>query len=140
MAVMHRSKDSYSTVKHVLNGHSKTDKTNILMTNGSPMKVKSIAECSTGFTVLSDNIRIGKFLHVVVNGITCLVINTYLLLASYTPIPHRPRIPRIDKYFDSWLKRTQFVKILTESHSPKTLLAVRRSIGNSAKSFDRFKT
>ena len=36
----------------------------------------------------------------------------------YTPIPHRPRIPRIDKYLDSWLNRTQFVKVLTDSHSP----------------------
>ena len=33
-------------------------------------------------------------------------------------IPHWPRIPRIDKYLDSWLIRTQFVKILTDSHSP----------------------
>ena len=33
-------------VKPVLNGHSKLDKTKILMTNGSLMKVKSIAECS----------------------------------------------------------------------------------------------
>ena len=32
------------TVKPVLSGHSK--KTKILMTNGSLMKVKSIAECS----------------------------------------------------------------------------------------------
>ena len=37
---------------------------------------------------------------------------------SYTPIPHRPRIPLIDKYLDSWLNRTQFAKILTDSHSP----------------------
>ena len=29
-------------------GHSKIDKTKILMTNGSLMKVKSIAECSLG--------------------------------------------------------------------------------------------
>ena len=36
----------YSTVKPVLNGHSKIDKTKILMTNGSLKKVKSIAECS----------------------------------------------------------------------------------------------
>ena len=35
-----------------------------------------------------------------------------------TPIPHRPRIPQIDKYLDSWLNRIQFVKILTDSHSP----------------------
>ena len=42
---------------------------------------------------------------------------------GYNPIPHRPRLPRIatnqfDKYLDSWLNRTQFVKILSESHSP----------------------
>ena len=35
-----------STVKPVLSGHSKIDKTKILMTNISLMKVKSIAECS----------------------------------------------------------------------------------------------
>ena len=38
-------------------------------------------------------------------------------LTAKTPIPHRPRIPRIDKYLDSWLNRTQFVKILIDSHS-----------------------
>ena len=36
------------TVKPVLRGHSKIDKTKILMTNGSSMEVKSIAECSKG--------------------------------------------------------------------------------------------
>ena len=35
-----------TTVKPVLSGHSKKDKTKILMTNGSLMKVESIAECS----------------------------------------------------------------------------------------------
>ena len=35
-----------STVKPVLSGHSKIDKTKILMTNSSLMMVKSIAECS----------------------------------------------------------------------------------------------
>ena len=35
-----------STVTPVLNGHSKIDKTKILMTNGSLMKVESIAECT----------------------------------------------------------------------------------------------
>ena len=35
-----------NTVKPVSNGHSKIDKTKILMTNGSSMKVKSIAEYS----------------------------------------------------------------------------------------------
>ena len=34
------------TVKPVLSGHSKIDKTMILMTNGSLMKVERIAECS----------------------------------------------------------------------------------------------
>ena len=34
------------TVKPVLNGHSKIDITKNLMTNGSLMKVGSIAECS----------------------------------------------------------------------------------------------
>ena len=36
------------TVKLVLSGHSKRDKTKILMTNVSLMKVESIAECSLG--------------------------------------------------------------------------------------------
>ena len=34
------------TVKPVISGHSKIEKTKILMTNGSWMKVESIAECS----------------------------------------------------------------------------------------------
>ena len=34
------------TVKHVLSIQSKIDKTKVLRTNGSLMKVKSIAECS----------------------------------------------------------------------------------------------
>ena len=37
-----------NTVKPVLSGHSKIDKTKILMTIGSLMKVESIAECSLG--------------------------------------------------------------------------------------------
>ena len=35
-----------NTVKPMLSGHSKIDKPKILMTNGSLMKVESIAECS----------------------------------------------------------------------------------------------
>ena len=35
-----------TTVKPVYNGHSKIDKTKVLMTTGSLMKVESIAECS----------------------------------------------------------------------------------------------
>ena len=37
----------WCTVKPVLSGHSKIDKTKILMANGSFIKVESIAECST---------------------------------------------------------------------------------------------
>ena len=50
-----------TTVKPVLRGHSKIDKTKIWMTNGSLMKVKSIAECSPWsilqyfWPALSDN-------------------------------------------------------------------------------------
>ena len=36
------------TVKPVLSGHSKKDKIKMIMTNGSLMKVESIAECSKG--------------------------------------------------------------------------------------------
>ena len=36
------------TVNPVLSGHSKIDKTKILMRDGSLMKVESIAECSLG--------------------------------------------------------------------------------------------
>ena len=36
------------TVKAVLSGHSKTDKTKVLKTNGCLMKVESIVECSRG--------------------------------------------------------------------------------------------
>ena len=38
----------YGTVKPVLSSHSKIDKTKVLKTNGSLMKVDSIAECSLG--------------------------------------------------------------------------------------------
>ena len=40
------------TVKPVLSGHSKIDKTNFLKTNGSLMKVESIAECCNTFDLL----------------------------------------------------------------------------------------
>ena len=32
--------------------------------------------------------------------------------------PDSHELPRIDKNLDSWLKRTQIVKLLTESYSP----------------------
>ena len=50
-----------TTVKPVENGHSKIDKTKILMANGSLMKVERNAECSKGsilqyfWPALSDN-------------------------------------------------------------------------------------
>ena len=37
---------SLNTVKPVLSGHSKIGKTRMFMTNGTLMKVESIAECS----------------------------------------------------------------------------------------------
>ena len=49
----------WNTVKTVLSGHSKIDKTKILLTNGSLMKVESIAECWSilqyFWPALSDN-------------------------------------------------------------------------------------
>ena len=41
------------TVKPVLSGHLKIDKTKILMENGSLMKVESIAECSPSAILLT---------------------------------------------------------------------------------------
>ena len=32
--------------------------------------------------------------------------------------PETHELTRIDKYLDLWLNRTQFVKVLTDSHSP----------------------
>ena len=53
------------------------------------------------------------------NAFPVAEINHFLIMdLANSPIPHRHRIPRIDKYLDSWLNRTQFVKILTDSHSP----------------------
>ena len=47
--VLHIKNRKYSlsyTVKPAVSGHSKIDKTKILMTNGSLIQVESIAECS----------------------------------------------------------------------------------------------
>ena len=41
-----RVKSDKHAAKPVLSGHSKIDKTRILMTDGSLLKVESIAECS----------------------------------------------------------------------------------------------
>ena len=55
------------TVKPVLSGHSKLDKTKVLMTNGSLMKVKSIAECSH-WPALNYNLSWNQFLVFVLSG------------------------------------------------------------------------
>ena len=46
-----KTSENEKTVKPELRGHSKIDKTKVLMSNGSLMKVKSIAECSKGSTL-----------------------------------------------------------------------------------------
>ena len=52
------------TVKPVLSSHSKihVDKAKILMTNGSLMKVKRIAECSHWISMLSGRLRLVSLL------------------------------------------------------------------------------
>ena len=45
-SLVSRQDRQLSTVKPVLSGHSKKDKTKVLKANGSLMKVGSIAECS----------------------------------------------------------------------------------------------
>ena len=47
-----------STVKPVLSGHSKTDKTKVLKTNGRLMKVESIAECSLALIGLENQLLV----------------------------------------------------------------------------------
>ena len=47
----------HSTVKPVLSGHSKIDKTKVLKTNGSLMKVESIVECSWTSAILLTCIK-----------------------------------------------------------------------------------
>ena len=82
------------TVKPVLNGNSKKDKTKVLKTNGSLMKVESIAECSLGaFCNTFD-------LHQAIIGLENQILVFFLrsrlrqvLLYSYyglSGIPHRP--------------------------------------------------
>ena len=41
-----------------------------------------------------------------------------LVIPLFHTGPESHELTRIDKYLDSWLNRTQFVKILTDSHSP----------------------
>ena len=65
-------KENVNTVKPVLSSHTKRDKTKVLKTSGSLMKVESIAECSTGVfcntfnrheaIICLENIFLGLFL------------------------------------------------------------------------------
>ena len=51
----YHNRTSGSTIIPVLNGHSTVDKTKVFKTNGSLMKIESIAECSFGaFCITSD--------------------------------------------------------------------------------------
>ena len=84
------------TVKPVLSGHSKIDKTKVLMPNGSLMKVKSVAECKGEHSAVL---------------LTCII-------PLFHTGPESHELTRIDNCLDSWLNRTQFVMVLTDSHSP----------------------
>ena len=51
-----------------------------------------------------------------------LLFSTRIFILLVIPLfhtgPESNELPRIDKYLDLCLNRTQFVKILTDSHSP----------------------
>ena len=100
------------------------------------MQVESIAECSL---LEHSTIRLTCIKRPSVNKTFVLsifewplktgstyVITIYLknselfipLLLLFHTGPESHELPRIDKYLDLWLNRTQFVKILTDSHSP----------------------
>ena len=52
---------------------------------------------------------------------TCLPVSikgNHLLIPLFHTGPESLELPRIDKYLDSCLNRTQFVKILTDLHCP----------------------
>ena len=65
------------------------------------------------------------------------ILKKYLIPLFHTG-PESHELPRIDKYLDSWLNRTQIVKILTDSHSP--FLQFVGLSGIRLKSFEQFKT
>ena len=46
------------------------------------------------------------------------IVEGFSLIPLFHTGPESHELTRIDKYLDSWLNRTQFVKVLTESHSP----------------------
>ena len=56
------AKSMKDTVKPVLSGHIKMDKPKVLKTNGSLMKVESIAECSLLTCIKQKSVLKTKFL------------------------------------------------------------------------------
>ena len=62
----------------------------------------------------------------------------------FIPIPYTGpesnESSRIDKYLDSWLKRTEFAKILTKSYSPYSQSQFVGLSGIRLKSFELYKT
>ena len=63
------------TVKPVLSGHSKIDKTKVLKTGDSFMKVKSTAECSTHSAILLTCIKRVHTTYVLVEEIRKIIFN-----------------------------------------------------------------
>ena len=47
-----------------------------------------------------------------------MVIGKFFLIPLFHTGPESHELAQIDKYLDSWMNRTQFVRILTDSHSP----------------------
>ena len=99
------------TVRPVLSGHSKIDNTKILMTNGSLMKVKSIAECSPLVTIGLEN-PFFVFLRVaILHRFYCTVNNLKF-----------PTLFYFSSQINCWLSRLEFTKHLSEYQTEKTLI------------------
>ena len=104
-----------STVKPVYNRHSKKDQNWVSRTNYRLMQVKTVAECSKGSIL--QYFRPSLRYHLSLRSLFCLFLSGRFIPLFHTG-PESHELTRIDKYVDSWLSRTQFVKILTDSHSP----------------------
>ena len=55
----------------------------------------------------------------------------YCFIPLFNTGPEYHESPRIDKYLDSWLKRTQFAKILTQSQNLVTNSPIRKILLDS---------
>ena len=81
-----------STVKPVLSGHSKIDKTKILKTGGSLFQDKSIAECSTGaFCNTFD-------LHLAIISLENIFLGLFCVAA-------------LDRFYCSWCSNTLYMYV-----------------------------